>query len=563
MLLLNGTYNIDFAIYIRDYVHLQGQGMYSTVLKGTSTLGWDVIMRDQTSRTPADIRTGPNKPSYGIHLSDFKIDGSVMKTIDPGQETAWGYKATCIKYLQDAIFERVFVYKTPASGLGNDFHRNVVYRDCIAEGCGRMRHIHPEGFMGCSGFGLGMGAWEDEYLVVDRCIARDNAYCGFTFEVVRLSGVPWKYCAIINCIAEGNQQGIEIDTIMNSDNYGASEIRVSGNWVQNNIEDGILLIGGHNGEMIVTENCSTGNGYSGISVRDSIDNQNIVIADNVVTNNWEQGILVYSGGVSALGNQVFGNRLEGILVDANQQAITDVVIQGNRVWNNGVGNSDKDGITLRGSTVYGLERISVIGNQCYDSGGSAMSIAAATRDVNGLCTITTVWQHPYVTGDSVTIAGVAQADFNGTFIVSVTGLKTFTYTQTGSVGSSGSGTATRQPSQRYGISVVGGAAGLSNSFITANMLEGNETDALYLDNTGGSGNLITNNKGYVTDNSGTSTGTGSQETIAHGLSVTPTIVLLSNVDEATNPYQSAAADADNIYITAESSKRYHWLAMVK
>ena len=71
------------------------------------------------------------------------------------------------------------------------------------------------------------------------------------------------------------------------------------------------------------------------------------------------------------------------------------------------------------------------------------------------------------------------------------------------------------------------------------------------------------NQGYVTENFGVSMGTGSQQVIAHGLDGIPTCVILSNVDDGANPYQSAAADATNIYITATNGKKYQWLAMVR
>lgn len=62
------------------------------------------------------------------------------------------------------------------------------------------------------------------------------------------------------------------------------------------------------------------------------------------------------------------------------------------------------------------------------------------------------------------------------------------------------------------------------------------------------------------ENSGTSTGTGAQQTIAHGLATTPDRVFLSNEDDGANPYQSASADATNIYITAVDTKKYQWKA---
>lgn len=64
------------------------------------------------------------------------------------------------------------------------------------------------------------------------------------------------------------------------------------------------------------------------------------------------------------------------------------------------------------------------------------------------------------------------------------------------------------------------------------------------------------------ENMGTSTGTGAQQTIAHGLGKTPVYVFLSNIEDGANAYQSAAADGTNIYITAVNGKDYSWSAFI-
>ena len=73
-------------------------------------------------------------------------------------------------------------------------------------------------------------------------------------------------------------------------------------------------------------------------------------------------------------------------------------------------------------------------------------------------------------------------------------------------------------------------------------------------------NTIKFNPGYVTENSGASSGTGSQQTIAHGLSFTPTAqqIKLTAGSATANPYHSAAPNATNIYVTAASSQAWYW-----
>ena len=81
--------------------------------------------------------------------------------------------------------------------------------------------------------------------------------------------------------------------------------------------------------------------------------------------------------------------------------------------------------------------------------------------------------------------------------------------------------------------------------------------------------IITNNptrvirKGLGWENSGTSTGTGAQQTIPHGLLVTPNRIQLTDLESGANPYQSAAADATNIYVLAVLNQDYLWKAWVQ
>ena len=66
---------------------------------------------------------------------------------------------------------------------------------------------------------------------------------------------------------------------------------------------------------------------------------------------------------------------------------------------------------------------------------------------------------------------------------------------------------------------------------------------------------------YLTENSGTSTGTGAQQTIPHGCAFTPTYDQVFLSERSTGgalAYQSATPDATNIYVTATNLKTYNW-----
>lgn len=84
------------------------------------------------------------------------------------------------------------------------------------------------------------------------------------------------------------------------------------------------------------------------------------------------------------------------------------------------------------------------GANASSSGGTATSGSTSASIVTtSVVTITTSAAHGFTIGQSVTIAGVSDSTFNGTFtIASVPAASTFTYAQSGTSTSSGGGTAT-------------------------------------------------------------------------------------------------------------------------
>jgi len=109
--------------------------------------------------------------------------------------------------------------------------------------------------------------------------------------------------------------------------------------------------------------------------------------------------------------------------------------------------------------------------------------------------------------------------------------------------------------QAYGVTTLGLAV---NTSIIDNIVDGNLTGGI---STVGTGNIIRFNRGFVTENNGTSIGTGAQQTIPHGCNFTPTYDQVFLSERSTGlavPYQSAPPDAINIYVTATLNKTYNW-----
>jgi len=69
---------------------------------------------------------------------------------------------------------------------------------------------------------------------------------------------------------------------------------------------------------------------------------------------------------------------------------------------------------------------------------------------------------------------------------------------------------------------------------------------------------------FITRSHGASTGTGAQQTIAHGLDTTPNYVRFFDKDgtDRANTKENAAADATNIYPLAVNLKEYYWEAKI-
>jgi hypothetical protein len=106
------------------------------------------------------------------------------------------------------------------------------------------------------------------------------------------------------------------------------------------------------------------------------------------------------------------------------------------------------------------------------------------------------------------------------------------------------------------------ATGAPNVTIVGNDVRASAYKILNFDNAGVNCRIF-GNPGYLTENCGTATGTGAQQNVAHGLALTPNKILLSEYTTGLAiPYQSAAADATNLKITAVLNKTFAWYAAV-
>ncbi len=114
-------------------------------------------------------------------------------------------------------------------------------------------------------------------------------------------------------------------------------------------------------------------------------------------------------------------------------------------------------------------------------------------------------------------------------------------------------------SQSYNNQTFGAVVdvGSTNVVLSDNDLLGNLSGAV-----SGTPSVAHHNLGYVTESSGTSLGTGAQQTVAHGLNFTPTISQIGVFSDNVTPVtvaQTASPDVTNIYVTCnETGSAWHW-----
>lgn len=106
----------------------------------------------------------------------------------------------------------------------------------------------------------------------------------------------------------------------------------------------------------------------------------------------------------------------------------------------------------------------------------------------------------------------------------------------------------------YGIRLE---ATSDDSYVTNNYLHGNTAGSILVDGTG----IFRDNNGFVTENWGSSTGTGGEQQIAHGLAGTPDYVFITNIEDGANGYLSSASNSTHMHITAVINQDYNWYAV--
>ena len=213
------TYGEAYAIKCRNNVKLVGAGInYSnssqlTVLKPyynnqSNTGGMDMFYfnnmddvgynYDSTNivnneiilpKVPYLDYTDNNKLKYLLNQSLYLINADFENFVIDGTDAKGGLakdkkyntsgKGFMINLFKNCDWNKVAVLNTDATGFGMDCPINSTVNNCIAIGCGKAAN---EESGGASGFGIGTGFSNNEYLQITNSIALNNTKFGFFFE---------------------------------------------------------------------------------------------------------------------------------------------------------------------------------------------------------------------------------------------------------------------------------------------------------------------------------------------------------------------------------------------
>ncbi len=339
----------------------------------------------------------------------------------------------------------------------------------------------------------------------------------------------------------------------------------------------------------------------GTGIAISFDNSKCAIRNCRVTDARLDGIYYQGDGGIIEGNFIYGSGDVGIAVDAvgsEEVIVANNDVAGSTNSNIGWGPNSTGPILIRGNLAHdgashgfigqSTPNVNIIGNSAYDNAGNGFNLendgcdfitldgnSAYSNAQHGFLIVTNpsqlvisnniaAWNnrcglafyHNIVDvvfiGNIVFDNGQNPGGFDDDGInISDSGVACSNFVIVGNRITDRQGTKT----QNAGIQL----AGLSTEILISNNdLQGNKTYAI---NNGASGTVTKkDNRGYVTENSGASTGTGAQQTVAHGLAFTPTRqqIALTAGSATALPFHSAAPDGTNIYVTATLDQPWYW-----
>lgn len=356
VLLRRGEYYIYSSLVLKDYVVLTGEG-YGTKLYGVGS-GFSVVEGFGSIANPVT----------DFELSNLMIDGTQMVDEEYNTDTKGVYMHT----LTRAKFKNLYIYNTPATGLGVDFLVDSVIENVIAENCGRQWEI---GGYGGNGIGIGTGKYANESLQISSCHAINNGNNGIMFEQQGIELFQAKYLHVVNCHSYGNGTKGFRDS-------GSARIKFVACTSFDNSEDGFyfdtsgLTSGTYKPKEIIIEGSHiTNNGGDGVDFSNAAnDSQIYSLVGNHIAENGGNGVNHNgSGRLTFDANQIYLNVQNGVRISsgAGSLAVANIIFSSNQIFDNGSGNvsNETNGVNFVGSGTSSITGVLMENNNIFNRQG--------------------------------------------------------------------------------------------------------------------------------------------------------------------------------------------------
>jgi hypothetical protein len=288
--LQKGTYWIDDSIEVKSFIKLNGDGIYSTILKRKECQankiemignwktgkGSEIVISNLTLDGNSQNNFGV-EVQYGLNL--FGVTNCIIENVaaknmkgksPDGKSESVGFQ---IANSNDVIFNNCLYLggDSTVSGFSADNSQNIIYSNCISKSCA---------------IGHGFTHNSCDNITYSNCISyRNKSGYGFNSEISN-------NIIFNSCIAGGENNGNSIGFVLNSDTIGI----ILNNCIASNNGSGLFIY-------------SSANSIKGIYINGGfyINNQNygITSSDSVKKGVWIEQPVLFGNGV---GNVYLFNR---------------------------------------------------------------------------------------------------------------------------------------------------------------------------------------------------------------------------------------------------------------
>ncbi|MFM3493912.1 right-handed parallel beta-helix repeat-containing protein, partial [Klebsiella pneumoniae subsp. ozaenae] len=255
-----------------------------------------------------------------IQFCDFTVDGENQQ-LHPERGYIPDIKGIFLQYYRNAVFDRLTVRNTGATGFGVDMPDRVFVANFLVENCGRLAQV---GDLGASGFGLGTSFMSSEPIFLSKIIGRGNKNYGIFFEPQRSVGTAQdaivsdatfsgNYAGMADCGIEGliasninlrgNQYGFMADTGTNNGGRPGHRGKLINLIVKDNTKHGMYFVSAKDenliGEYAIIGAHIFGNGEDGINFKyaNNRTNSGLRVSDCDINSNGRHGLHFESGPV--------------------------------------------------------------------------------------------------------------------------------------------------------------------------------------------------------------------------------------------------------------------------